>query len=237
REITPDFLPRLGFAPQVGFKAARFFAVYNRQFVGGGPLANVNMSASFQRADKYDGGGVYLNSDSLNFGGTTRSEIGFEFGYRANNFEGAKDRLYTVGLTYPATPSRGRGGRGGGNLFRQASVTFTFGDIEGDAYRELRLRGRYRLPSTLTLGASLQFVETGGDGEVQHILSVSYDLSEFQSIAGRAVIRDEELNWFLSFRQSGGFGAEYFLIIGDPNSERFESRIVLKAVIPVDIRP
>ena len=40
----------------------------------------------------------------------------------------------------------------------------------------------------------------------------------------------------LAYRRSGNRGNEYFLIFGDPNSKKFRSTLVLKFVMPVELR-
>ena len=53
--------------------------------------------------------------------------------------------------------------------------------------------------------------------------------------AGRAVLQDDKWNWLASYRMSGNFGAEYFLIIGDPNADSFQKTLILKVSIPLTI--
>jgi hypothetical protein len=43
-------------------------------------------------------------------------------------------------------------------------------------------------------------------------------------------------NWYLSFRQSGNRGAEYYLILGDPNAVSFRTSLILKAVFPFSLK-
>ncbi|MER3461625.1 MAG: hypothetical protein C4342_00915, partial [Armatimonadota bacterium] len=71
--------------------------------------------------------------------------------------------------------------------------------------------------------------------DAQHVFNVSYELSEFQSVSGRAIFRDGEWNVYATYRFSGDFGPEYFVIIGDPNARTFRSRIALKVVLPFDL--
>ena len=41
------------------------------------------------------------------------------------------------------------------------------------------------------------------------------------------------MTWYASYRQSGYAGAEYYVILGDPNADRFTERLMAKAVLPL----
>ena len=70
----------------------------------------------------------------------------------------------------------------------------------------------------------------------QLITSANWDISKDQSISGRAVYSGNDWNGYLSYRKSGGYGAEYFVILGDPNAETFRSSVIVKAVYPFEIK-
>ena len=57
-----------------------------------------------------------------------------------------------------------------------------------------------------------------------------WKLARDQGIGGRLVRLNKHTNWYLSFRRSGYGGTEYFLILGDPNSQSFSRRLVFKVV-------
>ncbi|MCH8273566.1 MAG: carbohydrate binding family 9 domain-containing protein [Armatimonadetes bacterium] len=223
-EVSGDFEPRLGFAPLRGFRGFSASAEYDRDYAEG-PIATFAWDVGARRTIRFDGGGLFLNSDSAAVEIETRAGFEVEASFERSNFQGERDSLYELRASYPSN-----------DPFRQAGVSIVLGDIEGEGYQELRARGRYRFPSTFSVDFSLQFVRFSGENPVQHIFNVSYELSEYESLLGRAILREGHLNWYFAFRRSGNFGAEYFLIIGDPNADEFENRIVLKAVFPFDLR-
>jgi hypothetical protein len=45
----------------------------------------------------------------------------------------------------------------------------------------------------------------------------------------------DEWNWFLSYKRSGNLGAEYFLILGDPNATSFHKTLVFKVSVPLTV--
>ncbi len=66
--------------------------------------------------------------------------------------------------------------------------------------------------------------------ERQHILTANYEISPTRSMGGRIVVHNSAINGYVSFRQSGEKGTEYFFILGDPNAERFRTQVALKIV-------
>lgn len=70
----------------------------------------------------------------------------------------------------------------------------------------------------------------------QTILSANWDMGNDMAISGRLVMRDGDTGGYLSFRRAGNRGAEYYFIVGNPNSLKFESSFILKAVFPFELR-
>jgi hypothetical protein len=68
------------------------------------------------------------------------------------------------------------------------------------------------------------------------VLSANYDFDAYRAVAARFVQRDADVSFYLAFRQSGNAGNEYYLIIGDPNSDSFRPSVIFKAVMPIEIR-
>jgi hypothetical protein len=77
-----------------------------------------------------------------------------------------------------------------------------------------------------------QFVEHFSETD-QTVLTFNWELDKYRSFGGRVVGEDDKWNWFASYSMRGNLGAEYFLIIGDPNAESFQKTVILKAVVPV----
>ena len=67
------------------------------------------------------------------------------------------------------------------------------------------------------------------------IFSANYDLGKDRYLSGRLVRSDNDTNFYIALRQSGNLGTEYFLILGDPNAQRFRSSLILKVTVPFEI--
>ena len=70
----------------------------------------------------------------------------------------------------------------------------------------------------------------------QIILGANYDIGKDSSVSGRLVRQGNDINGYLAFRKSGNRGAEYYVILGDPNSQRFQAALVIKAIFPLEIK-
>ena len=87
----------------------------------------------------------------------------------------------------------------------------------------------WRFFEKLSLSLSSEIVRRE-ETEEQDVLSVSYLLSRDRTVGGRLVRTGGHTNFYLSFSRSGYGGTEYFVILGDPNTESFKSRLIFKVV-------
>lgn len=223
QRIDAEFLPRLGFAPRRGFQGGEAFGFYRRSY-DSGSLAEIEANLFANSRSDVKTGGLYEKSVSVGFEASFRRGIRVEARYDNSTFPDLADIRTSIEISYPSD-----------DPIRNGEIEYTFGTIDGMPYEELGLSARWRFLWGLSTSASLQFVSFEEEREAQHVFNLSYELSEFQSISARAIFRDDKWNVYAAYRLSGDFGPEYFLIIGDPNSRTFRSRIALKVVIPFDL--
>lgn len=220
--ISPEFFPRIGFTQERNLKGQQLFA-QNEVTPIAGPINKYEVSIFALSYDRY-GGGFYRNT--IDFGGEieTRSGIAFDAGLRLSNFEGTADRRASFDVSYPSF-----------DPYKRISFGYSEGTFLGEEFKSYELDWRYRFPNRLQINGSSEFVESA-QNETQHIVSLNYDLSRYESIGGRLVAQEGDVNWFLTYRLSGRKGIEYFLLIGDPRADQFTDRLVFKAVIPFNIK-
>lgn len=220
--ISEDYFPRLGFAPERNFDGG--FAVMGMQATPqSGAIRSYGVEtvgASFRRLD----GGFYRNFVTLSGYASFVSGFSSSASAEFSNFEGSADHLYSASIRYPAA-----------DPYRGVKVSQSIGSFLGQDYQESFIGWDYRPLNRVQLSGSSQFVDFGGREE-QHILSARWDIGKYESVGGRLVARNGDVNWYLSYRLSGRRGAEYFLLVGDPRSNVFANRVVLKAVFPLSIR-
>ena len=93
----------------------------------------------------------------------------------------------------------------------------------GDALTSVVFNASKRFFNRLQLVGRYQVVNFSGVSD-QAIFDVSCDIGHEQAVYGRLAAQDGEIGGYLAYRRSGNLGAEYFLIVGDPNATTFRQR-------------
>ena len=221
--VTPDFFPRLGFAPETDFQGVVAWVGWETT-PAKGPFNSFGYSAYSGTFDRVDEGGFYRDVIGADIEFRTRSNIGFEFGAEVGKFEDSSDYSYSFEFDYPSN-----------NSYRRVSLDYTKGEFDGIDYDDIEFRIRYRPIRRMQVNLSTQFVQYI-EFERQNIFTLNYDIGKFENIGGRLVEENGEVNWYLSYSLSGGRGNEYFLIVGDPRSDSFANRLAFKMTIPLTIK-
>lgn len=223
QRIDATFLPRLGFAPRRGFEGAEFFGFYRREYQTGA-LARVEGSLFANVRDDVETGGLYERSASASVNLSLRKGPSIELRHNNSTFATLADLRTSLQIRFPSD-----------DPIRNFGAEYVQGQVKGKDYRELRGSVRWRFEWGLSLAGSLQFVQLGAEHDSQHVFNLTYELSEFQSVSARAVIRNGDVNWYAAYRLSGNFGPEYYVIVGDPNSRTFTERLAVKVLVPFDL--
>ncbi|MCU0316854.1 MAG: DUF5916 domain-containing protein [Fimbriimonadaceae bacterium] len=220
--VTPDFFPRIGFSFDEDYKGFNGYLGFERT-TNSGPIRDFQTWLSGRSFERFNGG-FYRNEIELYTGINLANRLAINTNINRANFQGSPDHLYSLGLRYPYDrPSHNVG------------IGVDQGQFQGDDYQSVRLTWSTRPVKRSTLSLSSQFVDFRGASQ-QHILGFSYDLNAFESFGGRLVKRDNDWNWYVSYRLSGKRGNEVFVILGDPNATTFRTRALVKVVLPVTIR-
>jgi len=222
--IDENFLPRFGFAPRRGYDGFAGFLGYESDYRTG-PLNSFSAFLELTDRDRLDGKGVFSRGFQASTEGELRNGLGFEGFFADYEFFESSDRFGGAFLYYPHTDPYHRLGFG-----------YFGGTVSDENYSELFAEVTWRFPNRLTLSGSAQLVGFADDDTFQHVLGISYEISQYQSIVGRAVFRDDATNWYLSYRHSGNKGIEYYVILGDPNADTFQDQLLIKLVAPVSFR-
>lgn len=169
-------------------------------------------------------GTQYRRSISGWYGLTLRNQLTLNVSADASRFEQFDDNTFGFYASYPNN-----------DPYRNASISYSFGHQSGKNLKSHYLTWRAVPMKNLKSSVSAQFYDLFADS-TQIIGSLLYDFSKTQSISAKVVRYNRDYNFYVSYRKAGGLGAEYFLIIGDPNARSFTPRIILKAVFPLEIR-
>ena len=214
----PNFKPRLGFVQEVNFKGPFIAGEYNKNF-DKGKVKDFHVEAYGISYDHIDDT-FYRNEYGGAANATLASGLNISTAIDLANFEGSKDSLYTLRLTFPK-----------GNPYKFFQLGLDEGRQAGFHYKSYTVASAYRVGKRLQLVLRGQHVDYQGPSD-QLICSLSYDLGQDRSISGRFVRQGSKTNAYVAFQRSGNAGIEYFLIVGDPNAEQFRSSVILKVVFP-----
>lgn len=219
----PWFTPRLGFVPEIDLKGPTFDLEYSNPFEHG-PLAHAYLGG-FYLDYRHADGSFYRTEGTLNGSAqhrATRLQLSGSVDWQ--DFEGERDRLIHANLFFPYN-----------DAYKNLYVDYGYGTAATLPYKSLSFGGHYRtLRNKLDLSLSGQLVNYQGYAD-QIIFSASYDLGKDQSISGRLVKAADKIGPYIAYRRAGNRGAEYFLLIGNPNSEQFRTAIVLKVTVPFEV--
>ncbi len=216
---SANFNPRLGFIPEVDLNGDENGFVYTKVLTKG-PLLGYSYGGDIVEYRHFDGG-FYRRDWDLNGSINLRQGLKVTYLHDQPNFEGEKDHLDSLTVAYPST-----------NPYRNLSIGSDWGTQAVLPYHTVRIKGAYRTLGKLDLNLSYEGVNYQGFTD-QVILSANYDMGRDRAITGRIVKQGTQINPYIAFRRSGNAGAEYFLILGNPNTDQFKTALVLKVTYPL----
>ncbi len=220
--VSPQFNPRLGFAPERDFRGLDAGVNYVKP-IKTGPIMEWGFGF-FGRDFRTFENDQYRRGADLSTTLTFRDGTDLDLGANFERFRGSNDHLYTASLERPR-----------GDNYRHWQIDVANGRLGGEPYRSLGGSISYRPISLLQLSLRLQDV-TYFDRSTQVIFSANYDIGKDMSLSGRMVRQNNNTNFYLAFRKSGNKGAEYYVIYGDPNATRSQRSLILKAVFPFEVK-
>lgn len=222
-EISPKYRTRLGYVPERGLKGLVGSLGVTKP-MNWHKVIEAGYSVSFESLKDFNGK-HYRTSMGLDTTTTLKDGTDIDLSYSAQDFLGYNDQIFDISIEKPR-----------GNPYRRWEAGYTFGKIAGQTYRSERLSLSYRPLKQFQLNSYLQHLRLGHEDSEQYILSGVYDIGNDQSINGRLVSSRGDTNFYVAFRRSGNRGAEYFLILGDPNARSFRTSITLKVSIPFELK-
>lgn len=214
--IAPDFRASLGLIYFTDRQGWSWFTHYNNE-IRQGAIREVEGDI-FLRNYTHCDGSPFEKGVRASVGITLRSDYAISINHEVATFEGTHDRVYQIRLRGNVS-----------NRFRKWDIGYEFGRRSD---RDLRFIGfgiTRRLFGRLDVGLNGSILRFDENRD-QYILTVSWEFDELRALSARLVSRDGNMNWYLAYRSAGGVGQELYLIIGDPNAERFTERIALKWV-------
>lgn len=214
--IPPGFSSPLGYIPWTNRRGGYFYVEHNNQYRQG-PIKRFHAESFSNYYEEY-GGAQQQKGTELYSSISTRSDLGFGAGISRFTFYGEREDTQNVRVTINES-----------NRYKRFGIHHNWGERNGRDTRYTSLDASYRLLPGLDLGVSWSLFNFVGEDRLT-VGTVSYELGPLDSISGRFVNRNGDVNAYMAYRHSGGKGVEYFVIIGDPNAEKWRSRVSLKVV-------
>lgn len=219
--VSSNFAPRAGFVPQRDSKGLEAGLNVNAQ----PKRSAINSYGYGLSGSRYwrQNGDPFTSSFNSYFYGDFGKAFSFNMGLGASTFEEFKDSYYSIGFGFPAN-----------DRYNNFGFGLSAGRTGGRTYSSQDVYVNSRPIKDLQLGLSAQFYERTRKS-TQVIGTANWAMDKSHSLGCRIVRRDKDWNGYLSFSRSGNLGAEYFLIIGDPNAEKFRRSIILKVTVPFTV--
>jgi len=169
-----------------------------------------------EASDRYDGT-IFRRTAQIAGGLLTRSDYNLSLVWDGGRFEEYQDDTFTIIF-------RGRFS----DQFTNYGINYSWGRHAVKPYRSLRASASLRV-ETLTIGLTLHFVRHQ-ERKQQHIVTLNYDFTPALSLGGRFIWQGTNGNVYFALRRSGYAGTDIYVIVGDPNAEKFQRRLVGKVV-------
>jgi hypothetical protein len=215
--VRPDFAPPLGFIPWTDRRGLYSYTENSREFRTG-PVRDYQWDLFASSYETY-GGAEQQKGFEFGAGMTTRQDLRLRAYHTNMRFFEKLDRVFGIVIAPNIT-----------NRFRQFRLQHEWGQRGGNPSSFTNLSGNFRVWKRLDVGFTRSIFTLDGTSE-QTIATIGYEFSPTQSITGRFVNNNGRTNGYLAFRNGGGNGTEYYVILGDPNAQRTVSRLSVKMVI------
>jgi hypothetical protein len=219
--ISPKFRDDLGFIPFTDYRGFNGDFNYNREWRKG-PFQSLGLEFFAQRDEHFDGS-RYRNQKGFWSGLTNRQDTRFIFSWMGGPYEQNNDRVTRVRTQFHQS-----------DPFNNYGVDYQWGRQGGSDYGFLAPFITHRFGQKLTLNLSSSFLSYQGS-QYQHIFTFNYDLTPQRGFSGRLVSQNGGTGGYLAYRRSGYGGTEMWLIVGDPNAPKFQTRIAAKVVYPISL--
>jgi len=221
QEISNDYTPGLGFAPKRNFRGYNTFVNWTKTHRHD-QIMETGLALGASHEDDFDGNPFrrsFYGSTSL----TLRDNTDLDVTGSYEEIQGFKDHLWSISLERPR-----------GDAYRRWDLTYAWGNVAGKPLFLFGPTMNYRPLKNFQVTLRHQELDHGDRSRLT-ILGLNYELNRFESVSGRVLRRNDDTNWYLAWRRAGNRGAEYYVILGDPNAKTFQTSLILKVVLPIEL--
>ncbi len=233
-DIEPNYRPRLGFAPETGYRGLRFGVLWFDR-PESERLLYTETRLDLSRRTRY-GGARLDEGGSLSlqwlYASQNRLTLTADYLNRPPNI----DR--TLGVEYAWNVL---------DIYRTGSLELRAGDLNGGRSLYARFVQSYELAPRFRVrldaeNLEIRYADAPTDRARQLIVTVNYEIDPERAIGGRMVLNRLEFegdvestrNFYLTYLQRVRRGFDLFIIYGLPNASRSQNRLAVKIVTPLE---
>ena len=217
-----NFNPRLGFAFERDLRGLEGGGNVYREFAKG-KLASTGYGANVWEFWRLDGR-QYKKGVSTWYNVSLRNNFSGGFNADLSRFEKFDDQTIGGYINFPWS-----------DPYRLLSYYYNVGHQSGLPYQSQGFSWASKPFRRIRTSLNSQFYEIGGFRSTQLIGTALWEIDNDRSLSAKVVRQNRDYNFYVSYRKAGGRGADYYLIVGDPNARSFTPRVILKAVFPLEI--
>jgi hypothetical protein len=236
-EQSPDFVSNLGLLSDLNRRGVSLSAWQFNQF-DRGAIENYEWDIDASQYDRLDGTGFFRND--ISFFSRVQNRRGFAAtlftttGRRRNDPAGETfhDRQVEPGIRWNQR-----------TLFSQGGVSYAMGRQAGEKYGFLNATQGIPINRAISMNLNFARQELGAESTSQFILTGTYRLSDLQTVSARLVRQDDSgnpdnvgatrgSNLYFAYARRERHGADFFLLLGDPNEATTKAQITVKVLRP-----
>jgi hypothetical protein len=218
-ETGPGFVNQLGLVPEVDLRGTGFsLSQYDNLDRGKLETYQVSLAGSTYR---HMTDGFFHDDMSLNSMVMVRSGWAYEFDLDAGKYEPYVDNTVTTAVSWNQK-----------TLLQQGRLALQVGHREDQPYQFLSLTQGILVSKPFSLQLAAGYEKLDGAANTQTILTGTYRLNSMETIGGRLLQQNGDVDVYLSYGRKVLKGTDVFVLIGDPNSPRTKGQVILKLVWP-----
>ena len=218
-ETGPNFVNQLGLVPEVDLRGEGFnISQYDNLDRGKVETYQVGLNGSTYN---HETGGFFHDDMSMNSFLMMRTGMAYEFDLDAGKYYPYVDNTVTTAVSWNQK-----------SLLQQGRLSLQLGHREDQPYQFLSLSQGIYVTKPFSLQLSFGYEKLDGVGNTQTIVTGTYRLNSHETIGGRLLQQDGNIDAYLSYGRRVVRGTDMFVLVGDPNSPRTRGQVIVKLVWP-----